>query len=110
MSTGLTGLAVNKSPHLTLGNFYSKILYALTLIPENAAYRICTEKLIMEKLNHVKTEPLISKLENKLGDQVEELIQQAENELNLVKKMIIWKPWESLQKEAPQNQWKWPIN
>lgn len=66
--------------------------------------------LIRERLDAVNSEPSVAKLEAKInGGQAEELLRQAEKELNLARKMLGWKPWEGPAKEPPHNQWKWPI-
>ncbi|KAK1335186.1 hypothetical protein QTO34_004768 [Cnephaeus nilssonii] len=89
---------------------YTKILDVLEQIPRNAAYRKYTEEITSERLDMVKAEPDVKKLEDRLqGGQIEEVIRQAENELSLARKMIQWKPWEPLVDEPPANQWKWPI-
>ena len=52
----------------------------------------------------------IEELEKKINcGQIEEVIVQAENEVMLARKMLEWKPWEPLVRDAPPNQWKWPI-
>ncbi|KAG7159264.1 NADH dehydrogenase [ubiquinone] 1 alpha subcomplex subunit 5-like 2, partial [Homarus americanus] len=52
----------------------------------------------------------VLKLEKAIsGGQIEEVIQQAENELTLARKMLEWKPWEPLVQEPTPGQWKWPI-
>ncbi|XP_048196110.1 NADH dehydrogenase [ubiquinone] 1 alpha subcomplex subunit 5 [Perognathus longimembris pacificus] len=109
-TTGLVGMAVCDTPHDRLTILYTKILDVLELLPKNAAYRKYTEQITNEKLNMVKAEPDVKKLEDKLeGGQLEEVILQAEKELSLAKKMLVWKPWEPLVEEPPANQWKWPI-
>ncbi|KAK2503999.1 hypothetical protein MC885_018840 [Smutsia gigantea] len=109
-TTGLVGLAVCESPHERLKILYTKILDVLEQIPKNAAYRKYTEQITNEKLEMVKAEPDVKKLEDQLqGGQIEEVIIQAEHELSLARKMIQWKPWDPLVEEPPANQWKWPI-
>lgn len=108
-TTGLTGLAVAANPHHTLGVLYGKILRALQKMPETAAYRKHTEQIVKERAQIVTATPDVSTLENKIGcGQVEELIVQAENELMLARKMLTWKPWEPLMRDAPAGQWQWP--
>jgi len=53
-ATGLTGLAVAKKPHHTLGVMYGKLLRAVAQMPNDAAYRKYTEQIVNERLQHVK--------------------------------------------------------
>ena len=46
-TTGLTGLAVAKDPHKTLGVVYQKILRVLQKMPESATYRKSTQVMIL---------------------------------------------------------------
>ncbi|XP_077401535.1 NADH dehydrogenase [ubiquinone] 1 alpha subcomplex subunit 5 [Vanacampus margaritifer] len=109
-TTGLVGLAVSNNPHERLRILYSKILAVLQTMPQDAAYRKYTQQLVSERLNHVKAETDVEKLEKKINcGQIEEVIFQAECELTLSRKMIEWKAWEPLIEEPPPNQWKWPI-
>merc|ERR1711893_27408 len=109
-ATGLTGLAVARDPYKTLTVLYDKILRTIQKMPEDAAYRKNTQVIIQERLNAVKTQPEVEKLEAKInGGQVEELILQAQRELSLSRKMIEWQAWQPLIEPAPANQWKWPI-
>ncbi|XP_036319818.1 NADH dehydrogenase [ubiquinone] 1 alpha subcomplex subunit 5 [Rhagoletis pomonella] len=109
VTTGLTGLAVASNPHHTLGALYGKILRALAKMPQDASYRKHTELVVQSRLKAVETHKEVTVLENKIASgQVEELIMQAENELILARKMLGWKPWESLVKPPPPKQWNWP--
>ncbi|CAG9857407.1 unnamed protein product [Phyllotreta striolata] len=109
LTTGLTGLVVSKNPHHTLGILYNKIMRTLQNMPEGAAYRKHTESVIKERTAILKSTTDVASIEKKIGcGQIEEVIMQAENELILARKMMAWKPWEPLMKEAPPNQWSWP--
>ncbi|KAK3518212.1 hypothetical protein QTP70_033904, partial [Hemibagrus guttatus] len=93
-TTGLVGLAVSLNPNERLRILYSKILGSVQAMPQDAAYRKYTEQLINERLNHVKSEPDVEKLEKMINcGQIEEVIAQAESELALSRKMAEWKPW-----------------
>ncbi|KAH7725400.1 Protein C33A12.1 [Aphelenchoides avenae] len=109
-TTGLTGLFVNEHPHRSLKVVYGRILRALEQIPANAAYRIYTEEIIKHRLALVEQENDPQKLEEKIGmGQLEEVIEQAEYELQAVRAIIDSKAWEPLVEQAPEGQWRWPI-
>ncbi|XP_033647331.1 NADH dehydrogenase [ubiquinone] 1 alpha subcomplex subunit 5-like [Asterias rubens] len=108
-STGLFGLAVEAKPHEKLQILYSKILVALQVLPKDASYRKYTEQIVNGKLEMVKEEPNIQKLEKKINcGQIEEVILQAEAELSLARNMKEWNSADPLKEEAPTGQWKWP--
>ncbi|KAK5645039.1 hypothetical protein RI129_006339 [Pyrocoelia pectoralis] len=109
ITTGLTGMAVSKAPHYTLGILYDKIMRTLQKMPETAAYRKYTEQVICERAEILSKHSNVSEVEKAIGcGQVEEIIIQAENELILARKMLNWKPWEPLTHVAPAGQWDWP--
>lgn len=66
-ATGLTGLAVAKTPHHTLGVLYGKILRVLQKMPESAAYRRYTEQIVCERADALKSTPDVIALEKKIG-------------------------------------------
>ncbi|XP_046853293.1 NADH dehydrogenase [ubiquinone] 1 alpha subcomplex subunit 5-like [Xenia sp. Carnegie-2017] len=109
-TTGLTGLAVAKQPRETLMSLYGQTLKVLSVMPSSAVYRTSTESLTKQRMKLVEMERNIEELEKKIGcGQIEEVIQQAKDELTLAEKMKEWEPWQPLQTEAPPDQWKWPI-
>ena len=110
-TTRLTGLAVSHNPHHSLTVLYDKILRTLEKIPETAAYKQHTKPMIEERLKLVNSIKNVDELEKKINSgQLEEVIKEAEYELSLSRKIVNWKPWESLISEAPKNQWKWPVS
>lgn len=108
--TQLTGVFKAHTPHTTLRTLYKRILIHLDKMPADAAYRVNTTKIIKDRqavLDREKTpEGVVKALQS---GQIEEIIIQAENELELAKKMLEFKPWEPLTEHPPPDQWKWPI-
>uniref|UniRef100_A0A4D5RAJ1 NADH dehydrogenase (Ubiquinone) 1 alpha subcomplex subunit 5 n=1 Tax=Scolopendra viridis TaxID=118503 RepID=A0A4D5RAJ1_SCOVI len=93
-----------------LNILYGKVLRTLQKMPEDSVYRKSTEQIINHRLGVVNSEKNVQKIEEVIGGgQIEELILQAENELHLARKMLAWKPWEPLVREAPPKQWVWPV-
>lgn len=108
--TGLAGLPVCKEPHAELTRFYRRILRELNKLPSDSKYRVATEKVIKERKEIVESTPNPEDIEKKINAGLcEELIMQAQHELELVSTMQKYKPWEPLEEKPPQNQWKWPL-
>ncbi|CAD6191956.1 unnamed protein product [Caenorhabditis auriculariae] len=109
-TTGLTGLFVNENPHRVLTVVYGRILRALEQMPKDAAYRKYTETIVKQRLALVQTETNIERLEQKIGmGQIEEVIEQAEYELEATRAVLDSKAWEPLVEAAPKGQWAWPV-
>lgn len=110
--TGLTGLLPVEHPHYHLRKVYERTLIELAKFPDESAYRRHTEAIVNQRLATVQ-EPLnkdVGKLERALDSgQIEEVIMQADYELQLTRRMFQDRVWEPLVTEAPPNQWKWPI-
>ena len=108
--TQLTGIFKATNPHKTLHTLYKRILLQLEKMPSDAAYRVNTTKIIKERQAVIERETTPEGVVNALkSGQIEEIIIQAENELDLAKKMLEYKPWEPLTEHPPPDQWKWPI-
>jgi NADH dehydrogenase (ubiquinone) 1 alpha subcomplex subunit 5 len=97
-------MAVSKNAHTKLALIYSKNLRVLAKMPSDYAYRKHTEQIVTARAALVKSVANVSELETKInGGQIEEVVIQAENELNLSRKILEWKSWEPLIAEAPVN-------
>ncbi|XP_055350576.1 NADH dehydrogenase [ubiquinone] 1 alpha subcomplex subunit 5-like [Paramacrobiotus metropolitanus] len=109
-STGLTNLPVAKTPHYTLTTLYGKTLRVLDKMPKDSVYRLSAEKIVKERLDAVNKYKDLVQLEQSINaGLVEEVILQAEFELQLARNMLEYKPWEELVNKPPANQWQWPF-
>lgn len=85
-----------------LKELYTKTLEAVKDLPEDAAYRVNVEKIINYRLGVVSENEDIEKIEATLNiGQVQEVIEQAENELELIPHMAEWAPWEMPEGKKP---------
>lgn len=74
---------------------YEKTLEAVKQIPDSAAYRANVEKITEYRLEIVNGTEDIDEIETTLNvGQLPEIIEQAEDELELIPYMAQWKPWE----------------
>ncbi|KAK3282947.1 hypothetical protein CYMTET_9339 [Cymbomonas tetramitiformis] len=94
-STYIVGLEVVPNAREVLIGLYSKTLSELkATIPETAGYHQSVKDFTEHRLNICQAETKVPDIEAKIGHgQAEELIRSAENELELMKKMAVWKPW-----------------
>merc|ERR1719201_2419242 len=101
-TTGRVGLPVIPNAREILQLQYAKILEDVRAIPETAAVRQDLEQTTRHKLQMVMDNDSIEKLEQKLdGIIVEELIDEAEDQLDLIQNVLEHKPWESEKSKIP---------
>eukprot|EP00842_Homolaphlyctis_polyrhiza_P005769 jgi/Hompol1/6193/HPOL_004870-RA len=78
-------------------------------LPDSSVYKTSTVALINHRLSLLESSPDVSAFEKQLNiGQIEELIEQANDELSLVSKMAEWKPWEPLEEAPAPGQWTYP--
>lgn len=88
-STGIVGLAVEPEAKAILTGLYTKTLAALETLPANSAYRSKVEEMTTERLAIVKGTDDLEKIELAIGaGQVEQVIEQAEDELALIPALV----------------------
>ncbi|XP_071868558.1 NADH dehydrogenase (ubiquinone) subunit ND-13B [Bombus fervidus] len=108
-STNLTGLAVSVNPRVELRTLYDRILRLANQMPQDYIYRKSIESLVKERTDIILQNESVPDIEEKINQgQVEELIIHAKNEINLMRDMLEYKPWESLMEKSPPHQWTWP--
>lgn len=87
-STGITGLQVQPNAREVLIGLYNKTLDVVQIIPETAQYRKTVEEISRHRLKVVEESKGWEEIEAKLGaGQVEQVIEQAKDELLLIPKM-----------------------
>ncbi|KAJ3215183.1 hypothetical protein HDU67_000751 [Dinochytrium kinnereticum] len=106
-TTGIYGLPVHSNPRPELISLYGKLLHKIERIPAHSVYRKSVEAVTAHRLKIVESESLVERIEERIDNgQIEELIQQAQDELNLLSQMENLKPWEPLEEAAPPGQWQ----
>lgn len=103
-STGLVGLAVDPDGRKNLIDYQEKILKELSDIPEDAAYRVHTEAITRYRLKTALEIEDEDALEAAIGQgQLEELIEEAKDELGIItmyKDAKMWDVVKDLHKDA----------
>lgn len=90
-TTGIVGLEVVPNAREVLINLYNKALKEIKAVPENEGYRKAVESFTTHRLKVCQEEQDWEMIEKRLGcGQVEELIEEAQDELKLIDKMIGW--------------------
>jgi len=94
-STGIVGLDVEPRAQEVLIELYTKTLRDVKeLIPDGNGYRQAVEQLASYRLDVCKTSNNFAEIEARIGrGQVEELIEQAKAELQLIPAYAQWKLW-----------------
>lgn len=88
-TTGIVGLDVVPNAREVLIGLYSKTLKEIQAVPEDEGYRKAVESFTRHRLKVCQEEEDWENIEKRLGcGQVEELIEEAQDELKLIAKMI----------------------
>jgi NADH dehydrogenase (ubiquinone) 1 alpha subcomplex subunit 5 len=115
-TTNIAGLNLLAQPLPILVKLCRNTLTQLEAVPPTAVYRSATEAIVRHRLQVVEAaagkeghdggEEAVERVERELGlGFVEEVIQIAEDEERLVKRMLEWKPWEDLVEKPLPRQW-----
>ncbi|KAK6936775.1 NADH dehydrogenase [ubiquinone] 1 alpha subcomplex subunit 5 [Dillenia turbinata] len=93
-TTGIVGLEVVPNAREVLISLYTKTLKEIQAVPEDEGYRKAVESFTRYRLQVCQEEEDWEQIEKRIGcGQVEELIEEAQDELKLISKMIEWEPW-----------------
>ncbi|KAF3790467.1 putative NADH dehydrogenase ubiquinone 1 alpha subcomplex subunit 5 [Nymphaea thermarum] len=93
-TTGIFGLDVVPNAREVLISLYARTLKEIKAVPEDEGYRKAVESFTSHRLKVCQEEEDWETIERRIGcGQVEELIEEAKDELTLISKMIEWNPW-----------------
>ncbi|KAJ3274195.1 hypothetical protein HK104_004142 [Borealophlyctis nickersoniae] len=108
-TTNLHGLPVHPEPIPHLTSLYRRIIHHISRLPSDSIYAQSANAVARARLDIVeKHKPEIKTIEELINaGEIEELIEQAEDELNLIPIMEKYKPWEQLEVPAPPGQWEY---
>ncbi|KAJ3033991.1 hypothetical protein HK097_004655, partial [Rhizophlyctis rosea] len=71
-----------------------------------SVYRQSAESVTKQRLSVVESVQDVGEIESRLGmGVIEELMEQAEDELKLIAEMEKYRPWEPLEEKPPAGQW-----
>lgn len=88
-TTGIAGLDVVPNAREVLISLYTRTLKEIKAVPEDEGYRKAVESFTTHRMKVCKEEEDWEQIEKRLGcGQVEELIEEAQDELTLIAKMI----------------------
>lgn len=105
--TGIAGLHQHPNPRPALTSLYKFTLnYLDKNFPEESVYRQSVENMTKNRLKIVEENEINEVIENKIGGGlIEEIVIQANDELNLAKELAGLKAWEPLEEEPLEDQW-----
>lgn len=105
--TGLTGILQHPNPRPALISLYKATLNELSeRFPADSIYRQSVENLTKSRLAIVESNEVVESIESQIGcGLIEEVVIQAHEELELLKKMAEWKVWEPLEEQPLPEQW-----
>lgn len=93
-TTGIVGLDVVPNAREVLISLYTKTLNEIQTVPEDEGYRKAVESFTSHRLKVCREEEDWEQIEKRLGcGQVEELIEEAQDELKLLSMLNEWDPW-----------------
>ncbi|CAD6340903.1 unnamed protein product [Miscanthus lutarioriparius] len=93
-TTGIVGLEVVPNAREVLIGLYTRTLKEIEAVPKDEGYRKAVESFTNHRLQICQEEDDWKRIEDRIEcGQVEELIEEAEDELKLIAKMVEWDPW-----------------